>query len=83
MRRGEDAFQAIEHLLGYVSAERPLLSKAEHVLFYVGIRSTFLELPEFPNLLVGYSGPPTEGLVIVPSDVAVGELSHLEVGKLS
>ena len=83
MGRGEDGFQSVEHLVGHLPPERPLFGEAKRVFLRAGVGVARLEVLKSLNPSVGQTGPPTESLVVMPSDVAVGELGYLEVGKSS
>lgn len=78
----EGGFESSKHVFGDSPLGRPLLGEAENVLLVFGVSLALLETGEVPNLLVGQPGPPTEGLVVIPSDVARGEVGHLEVREL-
>lgn len=80
-REGE--FESFEDGRVHLTRDRPLLGEPENVALRLGVGRALLEAGEVANLFVGQPSPPTEGLVVVPSDVAAGEVGHLEVGEFA
>ena len=58
-----------------------MLGETKNISLGFGVSCALLEAGEVTNLLFRQSDPPTEGLVVVSSDVARCEVGHLEVGE--
>jgi hypothetical protein len=73
------SLQSSQHIVVETSRARPLLGKAKCILFDVRISGAGFKLSKIGDLLVTESDPPTEGFVVMKSDMARADLSHLDV----
>jgi hypothetical protein len=69
-RKGE--FESFDHVASDAAFPRPLRGKTQHVLFRIGIGVASLEIGKVSDLSLRESGPPTEGFVVVQSDMTIG-----------
>ena len=81
--RGKTVLQPSEHFFRDDALGCPLLGKSQDVLFRLSVSITLFKTAKVENLLFRQPRPPTEGFVVMSSDVTIRHLRDLEVGKLS
>lgn len=80
---GEHETQSIEHFLIDTALRSPLLCKAQDLFLLLGIDSTCFKACELLDLFVGQSGLATVELMVVTTDMTVGELGDLEIREFA
>lgn len=83
MFRREISREPFHHVGIHFADDRPLLRESKDIPFPVIVFEAGLEIVQIAKLLDSQSRPSTKGLVVMPSDVAVGEFDDLEVSEFA